>query len=265
LSRAIQQLEAEVGGLLLRRERNLTHITDLGQLMRPHFEQIISELTKVKHEAKRFLTLESASLRLGIMCTIGPIRFAGLLSDFTNRFPGITIEGIPSELADKLTKGEIDVAIMASPDGFNERFDWLLLYRERFLIAFPKGHRYAEMDAIPMKETKGENYLRRLNCEYWDYLTELSDARGADVNLCFSSEREDWIQYLVAGGLGICYLPEFSTVAQGIETRPVVDPEVSREVCLVTMAGRRHSPAVSSFVKSVRSFPFPASRYDTAG
>ena len=33
LSRAIQQLEDEVGGLLFRRERNLTHITDLGALL----------------------------------------------------------------------------------------------------------------------------------------------------------------------------------------------------------------------------------------
>ncbi|NJO33208.1 MAG: LysR family transcriptional regulator [Rhodospirillales bacterium] len=44
LSRAIQQLEQEVGGLLFRRERNLTHITDLGMLLKPHFESIISEL-----------------------------------------------------------------------------------------------------------------------------------------------------------------------------------------------------------------------------
>ena len=40
LSRAIQQLEEEVGGLLFRRERNLTHITDLGALIRPRLERI---------------------------------------------------------------------------------------------------------------------------------------------------------------------------------------------------------------------------------
>src|SRR5213595_1369253 len=33
LSRAIQQLEEEVGGQLFRRERSLTHLTDLGMLM----------------------------------------------------------------------------------------------------------------------------------------------------------------------------------------------------------------------------------------
>ena len=57
LSRAIPQLEEEVSGLLLRRERNLTHLTDLGLLMKPRFENIISELSNVKQEAKRFLTL----------------------------------------------------------------------------------------------------------------------------------------------------------------------------------------------------------------
>src|ERR1043166_5326779 len=37
LTRAIQQLEEEFGGLLLRRERKLTHLTDFGRLIEPHY------------------------------------------------------------------------------------------------------------------------------------------------------------------------------------------------------------------------------------
>jgi Bacterial regulatory helix-turn-helix protein, lysR family len=40
LTRAIQKLEEELGGLLFRRERHLTHLTDLGRLMQPQLEQI---------------------------------------------------------------------------------------------------------------------------------------------------------------------------------------------------------------------------------
>src|SRR5579862_9438158 len=36
LTRAIQKLEEELGSLLLHRERSRTHLTDFGQLMRPH-------------------------------------------------------------------------------------------------------------------------------------------------------------------------------------------------------------------------------------
>src|SRR5437762_2213266 len=70
LSRAIQQLEDEVGGLLFRRERNLTHITDLGALLRPRFQQIVDELSGVRHEASQFLRLDDAQLKVGVMCTI---------------------------------------------------------------------------------------------------------------------------------------------------------------------------------------------------
>ena len=99
LSRAVQQLEDEVGGLLFRRERNLTHITDLGALLRPRFQQVLDELSGVRQEASRFLCLKDAPLKVGIMCTIGPRRFTGLLGDFNMRHRGIQlqlVEGVPA-------------------------------------------------------------------------------------------------------------------------------------------------------------------------
>jgi LysR family transcriptional regulator, hydrogen peroxide-inducible genes activator len=265
LSRAIQQMEEEVGGLLFRRERNLTHLTDLGNLMKPHFEQIINELGNVRREAKKFLTLEQANFNLGVMCTIGPTRFTGLLGHFAQTYPGISvqiIEGIPSQLSNKLEAGEIDIALMASAEGFPERFHTEPLYQERFVVAFPTGHSFANMNAVSFANTDGENYLSRTNCEYYDQLSDFSNASGARHHSGYASEREDWIQNMVVGGMGICFIPEFSAVVPGIQTRPLIEPEVWRNICLVTMAGRRHSPPVASFLKALRGFPFPDSRFE---
>ncbi|MFI0844389.1 LysR family transcriptional regulator [Mesorhizobium sp. IMUNJ 23232] len=257
LSRAIQQLEDEVGGLLFRRERNLTHITDLGALLRPRFQQVLDELMGVRQEASRFLCLDQAHLKVGIMCTIGPRRFTGLLTDFNMRHRGIQlelIEGVPAKLSQLLEAGDIDVAIMSTSESFPERFDVTSLFRERFMLAFPAGHRLGNYDAVPIKAIDGEVYLKRVNCEYWDYLSQLCDERGVKTLDSYSSEREDWIQNLVAGGLGICFIPEYSAVVPGLQVRPVADPEVFREVCLVTVAGRRFSPAVATFVGAVKSY-----------
>src|SRR5919108_5328137 len=68
LTRAIQKLEEELGGLLFRRERNLSHVTDLGRLMRPHLEHVLEETEAAKSTAKGFMKLENAPLRLGVMC-----------------------------------------------------------------------------------------------------------------------------------------------------------------------------------------------------
>ncbi|MCK3780240.1 LysR family transcriptional regulator [Ensifer sesbaniae] len=257
LSRAIQQLEDEVGGLLFRRERNLTHLTDLGNLLRPRFQSIVDELSGVRNEASRFLCLEDAHVKVGIMCTIGPRRFTGLLTDFNMRHHGIQlqlVEGVPPGLSELLETGEIDVAIMASSDAFPERFDVTPLFRERFMLAFPAGHRLGQYEQIPVAAIDGEVYLKRVNCEFNDYLTDVCIARGVQTQDSYSSEREDWIQNMVAGGLGICFLPEYSAVIPGLQVRPVTDPEVTREVCLVTVAGRRFSPAMATFVGAVKSY-----------
>jgi len=54
LTRAIQQLEEELGGLLLRRERKLTHLTDFGRLIPPHLRQVLADAEAAKTTAKRF-------------------------------------------------------------------------------------------------------------------------------------------------------------------------------------------------------------------
>jgi len=257
LTRAIQKLEEELGGLLFRRERSLTHLTDLGRLMRPHLEQVLSETATAKRAAKGFLTLDGAALSLGVMCTIGPQRFMGFLAEFRARHPGIELtltESVPPRLVELLMEGKLDVAVMAQPGPFEERFDVRPLYRERFVIAFPAGHRFEARNALSVADVDGENYLSRINCEYRDVLAELCAERGATVHRVYRSEREDWIQTMVAAGLGLCFMPEYSASHPGIVSRRVVDPAVEREVSLVTVAGRRFSPSVAAFVDAMRRY-----------
>ena len=52
------------------------------------------------------------------------------------------------------------------------------------------------------------------------------------------------IQMMVAAGFGVCFLPEFSPTIPGVRLQPVSDPEVPREVSLVSMSGRRFWLAV---------------------
>src|SRR5215470_402130 len=40
LTRAMQKLEQELGGLLVHRERRRTHLTELGELVRPMLEEV---------------------------------------------------------------------------------------------------------------------------------------------------------------------------------------------------------------------------------
>ncbi len=260
LTRAIQKLEEELGGLLFRRERNQTHLTDLGQLVKPRLEEIHSQTDQAQRAAKDFLKLDNAAFRLGIMCTIGPVRFMPFLDQFRRQHPGVDltlIEGVPEQLEERMKAGEIDVAVMARSQGFDERCDVHPLYRERFMIALPKGHRLASQAGVTFAELDGENYLQRISCEYFDELGDLVRGAGAKMKLAYASEREDWIMTMVASGLGVCMLPQYSATLQALELRPLIDPPVFRHVALVTLAGRRFSPAVKTFVQAIKAYRWP--------
>jgi len=262
LTRAVQKLEEEMGGLLLRRERSRTHLTEFGKAMRPHLEDVLRNTEAAGTTARSFLTLEDGALRLGVMCTVGPLRCTGLMTRFNREHPGVSVnlrEGVPQRLAEMLNQGELDLAIMAAPEGFGAQFQIKPLYRERFVVAFPPGHRFEGQATVRTADCSGESYLMRMNCEYGSYWNDFLEADGVELKEVYRSECEDWIQTMVMAGLGICFMPEFSPLLAGLSTRPLVEPEVQREVALVTMPGRRFSQAVAAFVKSVAQYSCQAS------
>jgi DNA-binding transcriptional LysR family regulator len=190
------------------------------------------------------------------MCTVAPVQFVSFLGRFRADNPGIEItllEGMPDQLCDLLAKGELGVALMARPDGFSAPLQASKLYSELFVIACSAGHRFAMENEIRMADLDGEFYLSRINCEFYDVLDDLCREHGS-----YQSEREDWILTMVAAGMGVCFLPEYTATFPGVVGCPVVSPAVARNVCLVSVAGRRWSPPVAAFVKAVRRHPWPS-------
>jgi DNA-binding transcriptional LysR family regulator len=262
LTRAIQKLEAELGSDLFRRERNRVHLTDFGRLMRPHLEGILRRADTASATARSFLKLEAAPLTVGVMCTIGPLRFVGFLNDFRERHPGIEVslvESVPAELSKLLLDGALDVGLMAQPDSFTPPLTAEPIYRERFGLAFPAGHRFDQRNSLHVTDVAGEPYLTRINCEYRNFIAELCREYGVEVRRAYRSEREDWIMAMIAAGMGVCFLPEYSATHPGVRHCLVADPEVAREVSLVSVEGRPLSPAASAFAGAVHDYDWTGS------
>lgn len=260
LSRAIRQLEDELGGQLFRRERNLTHLTDLGRLMLEHFAVMSRAADAAKREASDYARLAGSRLKLGIFASIGAGVLTGYLTTLRDRAPELELhiwEANCEELEGALLGGEIDIALTSSPE-LDERIRMTPLFRETFYISFAPGHRFGQMNAVPMRELEGESYVKRLHCEFPSNLARLGVAKPYNaVNVRYVGEREDWIQALVRAGLGCAVMPENLPLLPGLEMRPLVDPQVYRQISLATVAGRPHSPAVAAAVEAARHYRWP--------
>lgn len=257
LTRAIHKLEEELGGLLVSRERGNIHLTDLGRLLEPSLREMIAQARSAKRKAEGFLRLDGAPIKLGVMCTVGPLRFTGFLNMFRVSHPGIEltlIEGIPAHLRDLLRSGELDVAIMSDPEGFDLPLRSDLLYREPFVLACGPTHPFAGRSAITLGDMEGQVYLQRINCEHRDRLATILAKADVTIRRAHRSEREDWIQCMVAAGMGVCFLPAFSATIPSLVLLPLTDPGVSREVCVVTVEGRERSPPMAALLSAIAGY-----------
>ena len=170
-----------IGGLLVQRERHLTHLTDLGRLIQPQLEQIWNKTEAAKTTAKSFLKLENAPLNLGVMCTSGLLRGISFVTDFwrSNKASrSRCAKACHRKLGELLRKGELDVGIMAQWEPFDERLNVERLYQERFVVAFLPRHGLAAQNGVAMANANGESYLFLINCEFKDHLRSLREEQG---------------------------------------------------------------------------------------
>jgi LysR family transcriptional regulator, hydrogen peroxide-inducible genes activator len=262
LSRAIHQLEEELGGQLFRRERHLTHLTDLGRLMWQHFTAMNNAAEAARRDASQYAKLDGAQLRLGIVASMGADVLTSYLATLKMEAPDLELhiwEANCEEVEDALLRGEVDVAF-SSIMHEDERIRATPLFQEWFYLIFAPSHRFAGMNAVPLKALEGEDYVQRLHCEFPINLHRLGEKRPFDyVNVRYIGEREDWIQSLVRAELGVAIMPEHVNLIPGIEMRKLIEPEVHREVSIATVAGRPHSPPVASALAAAKRHRWPVS------
>jgi DNA-binding transcriptional LysR family regulator len=91
-------------------------------------------------------------------------------------------------------------------------------------------------------------------CEFDDHWAAMNPGWDVDVKVRFRSEREDWVQAMLAAGMGCAVIPEHLPRLNGVALRLIIEPEVMRTVSLVTVSGRRFSPAVKAMVQLAKSY-----------
>lgn len=267
LTRAIQQLEHELGGPLFHRERRNTHLSELGHMMLPYLQSVEESCRAARDQAMAVKRLETSTLKIGTMCTIGPQLVSDLLVQFREQHPGIEVQVVDAgapHIIEMLEKGDLEVAIVGVPGELPPTLHQLPIFEEQFVIVLPPNHRLCASNPIHASQLNKQPYVSRSNCEVFQPVREELVSRGVVLQQVFSSPRDDWVQGMIKAGLGLGFFPEYSVTDPNLVVRPLVDPSFTRSIYLATVRGRPHSPAVGAFVREARRFDWPAARLAAA-
>jgi LysR family hydrogen peroxide-inducible transcriptional activator len=256
LTQAIKRLEVELGGNLIRRDGRDTEITELGKSLRMHFEQIDRTRHLVRTTAKAVTSGEVSPLSIGLMCTVGPRLLTGMLDAFQTQHPMVSLElhdVTPATIPDLLLSGSLDCVFCASHAAPHPRLRYVELYEEAMVIAFPKDHAFAELSAVPLRTVAEQRYVDRLHCEFRKEFLDFCDCEHVELNVVFQSQREDWIQSLIRDGVGVSVIPQFSLLSPELNSRPIIDPPLSRRVELAFVDQSKRIPALDMLIEQAQA------------
>lgn len=216
VSKAVRQLEDEVGVPLLDRIGHRSTLTAAGEVVYRRALRLLAERDDLMAEIDEIRGLQRGTLRLGLPPIGSSILFAPVLAAYRDRYPGIDIHLVEygsSRLEEVLRAGEIDLAGSLLP--VSEEFAWQAVRREPLVALVAPDHPLADagpivIDALrdtPFILYEGGFALNRV-------ILDACRRRGFEPQIAVRSSQVDFIVELAAAGLGVAFLPRMMAEEQ---------------------------------------------------
>lgn len=260
ITRHIRALEEELGVELFYRNGRGVVMTEAGQLLKTHADEILCRVSHARTEVGSLLTSPRGKLVLGVPPSVGTVLTVPLVKKIKNEFPNITlqvIEGFSGHVLEWLTSGRIDAAVLYGSPNHPSVLSEPLVEDELFLIAparsmhdLPDGP--LELDwfaTLPMILPSRPHGLRRLIDGV------LTDA-GIHPRIEMELEAMPSTLLLVEDGAGYTILPYASVhplVQAGRVRVRSFRPAITRMLHLATSSQRPMSSVIRTLIRTVRN------------
>lgn len=214
LSTQIAQLEAELGLLLLERNRRTVRLTTAGSAFLEDARALLAGARAAGERAQRVARGEVGQLSIAFFSAPTMIFLPELVRQFRAKFPDVTLrllELTPERQLAALATGEIELGFTRSlPPGYPQ-VKSEILFEEQLLVVLPEGHRWAGRAHLKLEELSGEEFVlleRSEASSLYDQVISSCLAAGFSPRVLHSPNLMATVTFLVAAGQGISLVPE---------------------------------------------------------
>jgi DNA-binding transcriptional LysR family regulator len=256
LTRAIKQLEGELGGDLFRRERPQAQLTELGERMHPLLKQCYESALGARSLASSFKSGDIGALRLALSHTITLDLLVPALAELKNEFTQLEVKilrGPATEVIEFLKKGEAELAVASELGNEWDRLDRWPLFTEGFHLLMPSAHTLAGRSTVELGDLRQERFLRRAYCESAAPATDLLCGRGLDIDHGHDVSSDRDLITLLEAGFGIALVPRSVAVPATLVATAISGIELRRTVYVYGVAGRQRTAVGGTLLKMLRA------------
>lgn len=259
LSALVRTLEQEMGVPLFERTTRSVKLTDAGREFLPHAEKMLTELHRAVAGTRQQAERARGRLVIAVSPTFAWTLLPGLLAQYREDNPHVHVvlrdEATPRQIRRLVQEGEADIGIGPLERGERGWFAIDVLMDDELMLACPAAHPLAASERVAWGELGDLPLIGFARDNALETVIEQSlAASGARLHTLYEVASIATAAALVAQGLGVAILPSYARqlqLGERIRFRPLVDPVVKRDLCLLRLQDRAMPPAAQRFIDVV--------------
>lgn len=254
LSQLIRDLETTLGTRLFDRTTRRVDLTEAGRAFAAPALAALTEIDRAVTTVQDLSALRRGTVTLAAPPLLAATVLPGVLADLGASHPGLTLRIMDlatDGIVAALRAGAADLGLGTFPPGL-DGFDRVALLRDRLMVFDRAGAgapplRWADLTAGPVITLTRESGIRLLT-EVGFETAETPFAPAHEVRQIATALA------LVRAGLGRAILPAYArAAAPDLQAIPLQDPEIAREITLLTLRDRAPSAAALALRAALRS------------
>lgn len=259
LSKAIKQLEAELGVPLFYRSKTL-ELTDAGKAVLGNTKEVLTSFHNLNSELSEVIGLKKGEINIGIPPIIGASFFSKLISQYIEEYPLVDLK--LREVGSKMIKqgvedGSLDIGLVCNLPSKKSNFEMIKIVDDPLKLVVNKVNRLSLKDSVNLGDLKDEAFiLYQEDFTLHDRIIKECANHGFYPNVVCHSSQRDFMIEMVDARLGIALLP--SKVADEIinphiKTIPLYNTSASLELGMVWKKDKYVPYAVREFINIAKT------------
>lgn len=252
VSKAIKEMETELGKVLFHRSNKFVQLTDAGEAILEQASQIAASFKNLKSALDGEESARTGKIHIGIPPITAITTLSSVFGEFQSSYPRIQLhlyENGPRRIEAFLLDGILDFGVFTPENEVD--FECVWFERDPHWLVVNAGHDLAKKKTVRYRELDGQP-LVIYTPEYKLYNNILDRCRkaGATPKIRLETTQLEMMTQMVAAGIGVAFLPE--KICRKIDggplaARPFAEDMVYLELALTWKRNRYLSGAANQF------------------
>lgn len=212
ISKAIQNVEAELGVPLFYRSSKQLELTDAGQAVLINSMQVLESFENLRSELTDLMELKKGQIRIGIPPIVGAEFFSKLISYYKEQYPYIEIlltEVGTKKIREEIEAGELDIGLVCSASSSNENLETIHFLKDPLQLIVHEQHPLAKKETVTLSDLVEEAFIiYRKDFILYDRIIEECSKLGFFPTIACETTQKDLFIEMVQAKLGIALLPQ---------------------------------------------------------